>query len=87
MASQLEQLIATVRGIGQGAKKTGADIEGFDKVFSKHVDTVKQAIGGGTRRADQEVIEALENARKATKQASSALEAAAKACEKYASSI
>lgn len=87
MASQLEQLIANVRNIGQGAKRTSANLQDFDMVFTKHVDSVTNAIGGGTRRADQNVIAALELARKATKEASVALDAAARACEEYATSI
>lgn len=85
--SDLQKLSQTVMGISQATKKTSANLEAFDTQFTKHVTSVKQAIEGSTQRKDQEVIDALEAARKAVKNATSALENASKVSSNYAKSL
>lgn len=85
--SQLQKLSQTVTGISQATKKTSSNLSSFDQQFTKHIGSVKQAIEGSTQRKDQEVVEALEQARKAVKNATAALENASKVCSNYAKSL
>lgn len=85
--SQLQKLSQTVVGISHATKKTSSNLSSFDQQFTKHVGSVKHAIEGSTQRKDQEVIDALEQARKAVKNATAALENASKVCSDYAKSL
>ncbi len=87
MASQLGRLKSTIDGISDSTKKTAVSLNGFDKTFSTHVNSVNSAIGGTTQRKDREVIAALDAAKKAVHQATQALAQASKVCSDYSKSL
>lgn len=85
--SQLQKLSQTVTGISQATQKTSSNLDAFDKQFTKHVDAVKRSIEGSAQRKDREVIQALEDARKALRHATQALGNASRVCADYARSL
>lgn len=85
--SELQQLKATIRGVADGAKKTGTSLSAFDKTFGKHSEAVRNAIGGSSQKKDKEVVDAISQASKAVKQAAEALQKAAKIASAYGQSL
>ena len=85
--SELQKLKGTIDSLAGAAKQTGGSLGQFKSKFSTQMGQVRGAIGGSSRRKDQEVINALEAANKQVTLAIAALENAAKIASNYGKSL